>query len=52
MPGKPVQILKSVGTSNPVILIDEIGTRPGQARGRGRTVGVGLLIVLLLPLIY
>ena len=27
MPGKPVQILKTVGTSNPVILIDEIGNR-------------------------
>jgi hypothetical protein len=25
MPGKPVQILKTVGTSNPVILIDELG---------------------------
>ena len=27
MPGKPIQMLKSVGTSNPVILIDEIGIR-------------------------
>jgi Lon-like ATP-dependent protease len=25
MPGKPVQILKAVGTSNPVVLIDELG---------------------------